>query len=517
MRDTFGTAFERTHMTSYDPTADLQALDALEMKLFARSYAMTDINFAGETVDPPKGAAARGEALAILSEESHELLCAPEVGEVLARLGAHADQLDEMRAAQVRVLTRDRDQSVTVPAKEEADYTRLVNEAIDVWHRAKPAGDWDSFEPYVDRIVETMRRFAGYKDATRDPYDVWLDEFEIGMSRAFYDRFFEQVKECVIPLVADVCAKGWQPSLASFQGHFDPACQWELARDIVELEGLDMDALVIGKTEHPFTDSAVSGHAFIASHVHEEDVISNVYSMLHEGGHALYEQGVNPAFDYNCLGGGISMGIHESQSRFFENIVGRSEAFAGPLLGLMQKRFPEQLGHVDPHEFFLAVNRSEPSLVRTEADELTYALHIIIRYEIEQLLFAGEAKASDVPRLWAERYKSYLGVDVPNHTCGALQDTHWAGGMFGYFPTYALGSAYASQYHDKMVAEGMDFDGLLAAGDLAPIRAWLHDRIWQYGRSKDPEELVLIACGEPFDASHYTRYLTEKFSAIYGL
>ncbi len=504
-------------MTTYDPTSDLAALDALELKLFARRYAMGDINFNGETIDPPKGAPARGEALAILSEEAHELLCAPEVGEVLERLAAHAELLDDTHAHQVRVLTRDREQSISVPAREEADYTRLVSEAGDVWHRAKLANDWASFEPYVDRIVETMRRFAGYKDPARDPYDVWLDEFEIGTSRAFYDRFFDQVKECVIPLVADVCAKGWQPSLDSFRGHFDAAKQWELARDIVELEGLDMDALVIGKTEHPFTDSLVSSHAFIASHVHEDDVISNVYSMLHEGGHALYEQGVNPAYDYTSLKGGVSMGIHESQSRFFENYVGRSEAFAAPLLGLLQRRFPEQLGSVNPHEFYLAVNRAEPSLIRTEADELTYALHIVIRYEIEQLLFSGEAKACDVPRLWAERYKGYLGVEVPDDRRGALQDTHWGGGMFGYFPTYALGSAYGAQYRDKMVEEGMDFDGLCAAGDLAPIRAWLAERIWQFGRAKDPNDLILGACGEPFDASHFTRYLTDKFTTIYGL
>ena len=498
---------------------DLAALDELEMKLFVRNYAMSSINYASETVDPPKGAEARGEVLAQFGAESQNLICDPAVGEMLERLGAAAaaGELDETRAAQVRVLKRDRDEVVDIPVDEAADFARLTNESFDVWRNAKLGNDWASFEPYLARIVETMQRFAGYIDADSDPYDVWLNRFEIGTSRAFYDRFFEEVKATVVPLVADVVAKGWQPDTSAFKQHFDGEEQWKLARDLVEAEGLDLDALVIGRVEHPFSDSLVSTHAFVTGHVHEDDVLSNVFSMLHEGGHALYEMGVDKAFDYTSLQHGVSMGVHESQSRFFENIVGRSEAFAPVLLGLIQKRFPGKIDQVTPHEFYLAVNRAEPSLIRTEADELTYALHVIIRYEIEQLLFSGEAKAADVPRLWAERYKSYLGVDVPDDSRGALQDVHWSGGMLGYFPTYALGSAYGAQFLDKMRAEGMDFEGICASGDLSPIRAWLGDRIWRHGRAKDPEQVILDACGEPFDASHFTRYLTEKFTRIYGL
>ncbi len=499
--------------------ADLAALDDLEMRLFARSYASSAINYAGETDGPPKGAEARGEVLALFGAEAQEMLCSKETGELLDRLAAAAEagELDEMRSAQVRVMRRDRSQLMDVPVDEAADFARLVNEASEVWRRVKNANDWDGFEPYLTRIVDTMQRFAGYKDASRDPYDVWLDEFETGSSRAFYDSFFDEVKACVVPLVAAVVEKGWQPSRACIEGTFAHDAQMAFTHDLLEVEGLDKDALVVGEVEHPFSDSLASSHVFVTTHVHEDDVVSSLYSVLHEGGHALYEQGSAPELDYTSLGGGTSMGIHESQSRFFENIIGRSEEFAPVLLRLLEKHFPGRFADVDPHDFFLAVNRAEPSLIRTEADELTYPLHVIIRYELEQLLFSGEAKASDIPRLWAEKYRSYLGIEVPDHARGALQDVHWSGGMIGYFPTYALGGAYGAQFLDAMIADGVDFSGTVSAGDLAPVRAWLGEKIWRHGRSKDPDEIVLAATGSPLDASHFTRYLERKFSAIYGL
>ena len=205
------------------------------------------------------------------------------------------------------------------------------------------------------------------------------------------------------------------------------------------------------------------------------------------------------------------------QSRFFENYVGRSEAFSAPLLAVLRKHFPGQFGRVTARQLYLATNRVEAQPIRTEADELTYPLHILVRYEIERDLLHGEATAADVPALWTEKYRQYLGIDVPNDATGALQDTHWSGGMIGYFPTYALGGAYGAQLRHAMIAEGMDWDGTLASGDLRRIRNWLREHIWKYGRAKDPAELIADACGEPFDVTYYTDYLVEKYSAIYGL
>ena len=500
-----------------NPRADMEALDSLERTLFSLGYAMGEIGSLGPVIDPPKATEERAEALATLQQASVEALCDPAVGSLLDRLVQEPELVGKTRMAQIKILKRDRAALVDVPAEEQAEFSRLTVEANDVWRRAKPANDWESFAPYLDRIVAALKSMAAKKDAEKDPYDVWLNEYEWGTDRAFYDRFFSQVKDCVVPLLADCMASRHKPGHSCVDGNFDEERQWKLARDLMSLEGLDEDALWIGRTEHPFTGGPSRSFVIIASHAYQDNLLSNVFSMLHEGGHALYEQNTDPAYRYTSLRGGTSMGMHEAQSRFFENLVGRSEAFAAPLLQCLVKRFPGQLRSVTPHLLYLAENCAEPGLVRTEADELTYPLHILVRYEIEQLLFSGEATAADVPRIWAQKYREYLGVSVPDDTRGALQDTHWSDGSFGYFPTYALGSAYGAQLKAAMVAGGMDFDAVCASGDLAPIREWLRDRIWRWGRSKDSGELIEAACGEPFSPVYYTDYLTEKFSTLYRL
>ena len=500
-----------------NPKADIEALDALERTLFSLNYALDEIGSLGSIIDPPKATVGRSEALAELERARVLALCDPDVGDVLKRLAATPELLSDVRNAQVRVLTRDRDALVRIPAEEQAEFTKLTCEAEDVWRRAKSVNDWASFSPYLDRIVAARKSMAASRDPERDPYDVWLDDYEPGCDRAFYDRFFAQVKDCVVPLLADCMASPSKPKHTYMEGDYDVERQWALARDLVDIEGVDPHALWLGRTEHPFTGGPSAGFVIIASHAYENDVLSNVFSMLHEGGHALYEQNVDPVYRLTSLKGGTSMGMHEAQSRFFENLVGRSEAFSEPLHAALMKHFPGRLSRVTPRQLYFSENGAEPGLIRTEADELTYPLHILVRYEIEQLLFSGEATAADVPRLWAEKYRAYLGVSVPDDTRGALQDTHWACGDFGYFPTYALGSAYGAQLKAAMVASGVDFDGACARADLAPIRAWLCENVWRWGRAKDPAEIIEAACGEPFSPVYYTDYLTEKFSALYRL
>lgn len=500
-----------------NPKADIAALEELERHLFAHRYAQTGMTCYGATIDPEAATADRGEALAILQEEDQRLLCSPETGTLLDRLVASTALLTPTQADQVRILQRDRAKLVDVPPEVSAAHTRLITEADDVWRHAKAAGDWGAFEPYLDRIVGSLREIAQCRRPGADPYDVLLDENELDTNRVFYDRFFAQVKEVVIPLLADVRSSRRRFGRNPFEGHFDTGRQWELARDLVRLQGLDERRLFLTSTEHPFSDGLTSNYAVIACHVREDDVLSNVFTMLHEGGHALYELGVEPALGRSSLMGGTSSGMHEAQSRFFENYVGRSLAFAPRLAEVMARQFRGQLGRATPNQLYVAANRVEAQPIRTEADELTYPLHVVIRYEIEQLLVSGEAQAADVPRLWAERYHDYLGIDVPNDARGALQDTHWSGGLFGYFPTYAYGSAIAAQLKAAMVRDGLDFDGVCASGDLMPIHEWLRTRIWRFGRSRDTAGLILDACGEPFSPSYYTDYLQDKFSALYGL
>ncbi|MBP3884447.1 MAG: carboxypeptidase M32 [Olsenella sp.] len=500
-----------------NPRADIAALNDLERHLFAHRYAQIGISCYGSSIDPEAACADRGEAQAILEEEDKELLCSEGTGALLDRLSTMKDLLTETQIDQVKILRRDRARLVDVPAEVQGEFTRLTTEATDVWRRAKAANDWKNFEPYLDRIVEQMTKIADLRNPHADPYDVWLDDYERGTDRAFYNNFFNQVKDTVVPLLDAIRKKRVRIDRSVIEGRFDINRQWEVARDLMDLEGLDPRVMFLTHTEHPYSDALTTNYAIIAAHPIEDDVSSNVFTMLHEGGHALYECGVNPAFNYTSLKGGTSSGMHEAQSRFFENYVGRSRAFAPHIVSIMAKHFRGQLGRVTANQFYMATNKVEGSLIRTEADELTYPLHILIRYEIEQMLFAGQCRAADVPDIWNEKYKAYLGVSVPDYAHGALQDTHWACGDLGYFPTYALGSAYGAQLRHQMIAEGLDWEATLASGDLAPIREWLRNRIWRFGRSRDAGELIESACGEPFSPTYYTDYLSEKFSSLYNL
>ncbi len=496
--------------------SDINALRELERHLFAHRYAESGMGAYGLTIDPPNAAEDRAEAMATLLEEDHNLLCSARMGATLDRLNLCADRLDEVTRAQAKVVRRDRERMVNVSPADSAALSRLTNEAMEVWTRAKAGNDWESFAPYLDSIVDLMRHIAVSRDASADPYDVWLDEYEQGTDAAFYDEFFRLVKDDVVPLLMDVSTRR-QPSRACIEGRFDEGRQWLLARDIAILQGVDLDSWWLTASEHPFSDAPSMHYAITAAHVYGDDITSNVFTMLHEGGHNLYEQGVDAAFNRTSLAGGTSMGMHEAQARFFENYIGRSRAFAGPLLSAMQQRFHGQLDRVTPQQFYLATNRAVPGPIRMEADELTYPLHIAVRYEIEKLLMSGQATAADVPGLWRDLYKAYLGVSVADYATGPLQDSHWASGGIGYFPTYALGSAYGAQLRSQMIADGIDWEGTLSRGDLAPIRDWLRAHVWRWGRSKEPAEIIRAACHTPFDPRHYTNYLREKFSGIYGL
>ena len=496
---------------------DLETLNRIERRLFAHRYASTELDTFGASLDPAKASADRSEALAVLAEEDHELLNAPGVGEALDRLQARAEELPELVATQVRVLARDRHRVVSVPADLQTAFVRLTAESYETWLKAKADANWVLFAPYLDRLVDLKRQIALARDPSAHPYDTLLDEFEPGTNRAFYNSFFGRVKQAVVPLLSAVSMSKRNLSRACVEGHFDERRQWDLAWDICGLMGIDDDAHYLTSSPHPFSDAMTSNYAVTSAHVVGNDVMSNVYTMLHELGHSLYEQGVNPEFNRTSLKGGVSCGIHESQSRFFENYVGRDRAFMRPLLALMRNRFPGQMSRVTPNQLYLAVNRVSPSLIRVTADELSYPLHILVRYEVEQLLLDGKAKALDVPKLWADRYESYIGVRPTDDAQGALQDVHWAMGEFGYFPSYALGNAYAAQLRAKMIDEGIDWNGLLRNGDLAPIRAWLKKRVWQFGRSKEPRQIIEDACGEPFSVRHYATYLTDKYTQLYGL
>ncbi len=496
---------------------DLETMRRIERRLFAHRYASTELDAFGSSIDPRKATADRSEALSVLAEEDHELLSAPGVGEAIDRLCRRANELEPLVATQAKVLAMDRWRIVSAPAELRSEFVRLTAESYDVWVRARREDDWQSFAPYLDRLVGIRKEMALAQNPNAHPYDTLLDEYEPGTNRAFYNSFFARVKHSVVPLLSAISMSNRNIRRSCVEGHFDERRQWDLAEDICEIMGIDESAHYLTSTVHPYSSAMTSNYVVTASHIVGDDLMSNVYTMLHELGHNLYEQGVDPKFNRTSLKGGTSSGMHEAQSRLFENLVGRDRAFMGPLLELMRHRYPGQLGRVTPNQLYGAVNLVTPSLIRVNADEVSYPLHILVRYEIERLLFDGEATARDVPKLWADLYERYIGIRPTNDADGALQDVHWAMGDFGYFPAYALGNAYAAQLRAKMLEEGMNWNALLREGNLEPIRAWLKEHIWQYGRSKKPRQLIQEACGEPFSPRHYANYLTEKFTALYGL
>lgn len=495
----------------------IESFDELQRRVESYDVALNIIEYDSQTVAPAAGAAAHGEAQATLFAAMHDLQCSPETGELLAQLNERKAELDPLHAAELRVFTRTYEQDSRVPAQVAADYKRLTTESFHVWRQARENNDFAGFEPYLDRIFDSLREQAHYIAPEKDPYDVWLDRWEPGCSREVCDGFFDTVGKTVTPLVHAIVEQGIPTYEFAHQSVPVPV-QQAIAYDTAQAIGLDMSRLTFGLTAHPFTTCFDRNDVRIAHHYYENNVLECLATTIHEGGHSLYEQNVDPKYSFTCLKGGASAGMHESQSRLMENMVGRSRPFMEVLLPILRKHVPEIYNGVDADQLYRASNLVHPSLIRTQADELTYPLHVLVRYECEKLLMSGEVKAADIPALWNDLMKRHLGVEVPNDTVGCLQDMHWASNFVGYFTSYALGNAYAAQFvhHARQAYDG-DVDAAIASGDVTPITGWLKENVWQHGGSLDPQDRITAACGEPFDPTYYTRYLGEKYGELYGL
>ena len=492
----------------------LARLAELQKKLYAYQAADSALYLDGTTVAPKDTAEGRGVALGILAGERHRLFSAPETGELLDFLWERGAELDQLRRRQVEELRRSYAQLTRIPAEEYMEYAMLTNEAGDVWHRAKEAGDIELFRPLLEKLVAFNIRFAGYYDSTKAPYDALLNEYERGVDTVYLDGFFAALRGRIVPLLRAIGEKE-QPDDSFLYRHYPVEAQRKFSDYLMEVLGLDRAHCTIGETEHPYTLEFNNKDVRITTHYHEDDVGNSMYSVIHEGGHAKYELGICDEVQYTCLAGGVSMGVHESQSRFYENLIGRSLPFIRAIFPKMKEFFPEQLSDVTAEQFYRAVNKVQPSLVRTEADELTYCLHVMVRYEIEKQLIGGTLAVADVPAAWNRLYKEYLGIDVPDDRSGCLQDSHWSGGAFGYFPSYALGSAYGAQMLKNMEGE-MDVWGPVSRGDLSGVSGWLGEKVHQFGGLLEPADVVKNACGE-FDPTVFAEYLEKKYADLYGL
>ncbi|MBQ9459749.1 MAG: carboxypeptidase M32 [Oscillospiraceae bacterium] len=492
-----------------------EKLAALQQKMAAYGHAMSLISYDGVTGAPKGVADNRAQTLGVLSEETYLLSTGKDTVDLLELLDAHKDELSRHEKREVQLLLKDIRMMQKIPMDQYVEFQKLMVEADDVWHKAKETNDWKLFEPMLDRIFDFHKRIAAWCAPEKKPYDYWLDRYEEGLTMERCEAFFSTLREHIVPLLKRVQSRPQLDNSVLF-GNFPAEAQEKFSYDLMKLIGLDLDRVGLAATEHPFTTSLGSHlDERITTHYFENDFSNSMYSIVHEGGHALYDTGSARELAYTALDCGVSMGIHESQSRFYENIIGRSQAFCEYVFPMAQKYFPE-LKTRTADEFFRAVNRVEPGLIRIEADELTYALHIMVRYELEKRVMAGELEVRELPREWNRLYKEYLGVDVPDDKRGVLQDSHWSGGAIGYFPSYALGSAYGAQYLRKM-KETVDVDACVRAGNFQPINEWLRERIWQYGSLMTPAEVFQNATGEAFDPTVFTSYLEDKFTKLYNL
>ncbi len=509
--------------TDNRPLPDLLTeFDALQRRICSYERALGVMEYDDQTTAPESAAPASGEAASVLYAAMHELQSSAETGELLAALQEHAAELDDLHAAELRSFARVYDEERRLPAEMVADYRHILAEAFPAWRAAKNANDFAAFAPYLERVFNLLREQSACLNPQADPYDVQLDRQQRGNSQAVCDAFFSQVREVASPLVKAIAEKEAAeggPRAYPFAARRVPAAaQQDLAWDLSRVIGLDTTRLTFGLTEHPCSYDLGIEDVRIAHHYYEDNVLDGVSTTCHEGGHALYMQNVDPRYSFTCLHGGLDAGIHESQSRLMENNVCRSRAFMEVLLPLLQKHAPEAYAGVSADELYRASNVVRPSLIRTQADELTYPLHVMVRYECEKRLMAGELAVADIPAFWNDLMRDYLGVEVPDDAHGCLQDMHWASSYVGYFSGYALGNAYAAQFmHCARAAYAGDMDAAVAAGDLTPVTGWLKDHVWRHGRSLDPNELIESACGEPFDPAYYVVYLQEKFGALYGV
>jgi carboxypeptidase Taq len=478
------------------------------------------LHWDARTTVPPKGVDQRSEVLGFLETEIYRLTVAPEMDRFLNELSAEADLagFDPVIARSVREYKKENDRMKKIPAVVYEEYVVLTAKAEHVWEKAKSDADFRLFEPYLTKIVDFNRRFAELWGYQGHPYDALLDPYEPDLTVATLDQLFAELRWATVVLLKQIQSMG-KPVNASFlQGRFARDRQETLGRFFLREIGFDFDAGHLAESVHPFTGGANHpGDVRLTTHYYEDNPLISIFSCIHEGGHGIYEQNIDPKLLNTPLGTGASMGIHESQSRFYENIIGRSRNFWQHYYPKVQTMFPEEFRGIGPDDFYLALNRVTPSFIRVEADELTYNLHIILRYEIEKALIGGECRVIDLPSVWNEKMLEYLGVQPRNDAEGVLQDTHWSGGDFGYFPSYSIGNIYSAQFSAAMERAGLNLDDSLAAGDFQRIKQWLSRHIHNYGKLKTPAEILKDATGETIDAGYLIRYLERKFRKVYGI
>lgn len=494
----------------------LETYKKLRNKLNAFSYALYIISWDSET-EAPKGCLEErsnqiGELVSMMLEVSHS----KEYIECVNKLYNGREKLNQDQKLEIEKVYEALTKELKIPEAELVEYEVLLAKAQNTWCEAKLSNNYKLFSPVLEKIILWQKKYINYLETdTLKGYNVLLNDYEKGFTTDEYNKFFAVLKEELVPFVKRITSQKQVNDEFNYLS-YDVDKQKEFANYLMDVMCFSKDFGLVKESEHPFTSGYGTTDVRVTTHYYENLLTSSIFSMIHELGHATYERQCNPKYDNTALSGGTTMAMHESQSRFYENVVGRSYSFWKRHYPKLQKLFRKNLKNVSLDDFYHAVNKVEKSLIRTEADELTYPLHIMVRYDIEKMIFTSDVDVENLPIIWNNLYKEYLGIDVPSDTLGILQDVHWAGGSFGYFPTYALGSAYAAQLYNQMKKE-IDIEVVFGAKTLTKVNKWLKDKVHKYAGSKTPKEILLLVTGEEFNPKYYVEYLKEKYSKIYNL
>jgi carboxypeptidase Taq len=468
-----------------------------------------------ETKLPRAGAPARAEQRATIERLAHELVAGDELARVLAELDEDSFPPESVDGALVRVVRREHEKARRVPAELRADITRAGSLGIAAWWEALATADYDLLLPHLERQIELKHRYVACFDGFDDPYDVLLDDYEEDMKAAEVDVVFDVLKRELIPLVQQVSSA--EPVDDSFlRTQWDRESQRAFSMGVLDEFGFDPTSWRLDDTQHPFASSPSPRDIRITTRF-DLDNIHGIFSCLHEFGHGIYEWQVGDELFRTPLAHGASSALHESQSRMWENLVGRSRPFWNRYYPRLQEAFPAQLGRVDVEAFYRGINKIQPSLIRVDADEVTYNLHIILRYELERQLFGGDLTARELPEAFDAKMEQYLGQRAPNVSQGVIQDMHWADALFGYFPTYALGNVISVQLWDRVNDDVPTLDDQIERGEFGTLRDWFGEHLHRFGRMYSPAEIVRRAAGAPIDPTPYVAYLRRKAEDVAGV
>lgn len=465
---------------------------------------------------PPMGAEARGQQLATLGKIAQEKFTADEVGKLLEDLEKEYADVETDDGAMIRVAKRNYDKAKVVPSSFVAEQAKTASKAIEAWVEAKAKSDFSIFLPHLEKNVELVKKYISFFPPADHPYDVLLDDYEPGMKTSEVKEIFGNLRPKQVELLKKI-SQAKQVNDKFLHKKYNEEKVWAFSEKIVSKFGYDFNRGRQDKAPHPFETTFSVNDVRITNRFETDNPLATLFSAMHECGHALYEMGVNPAYERTPLENGTSLAVHESQSRMWENLVGRSLPFWQYFYADLKKIFSSQLDGVNVKQFYKAVNKVEPSFIRVNADEATYNMHIMLRLELEIGMVDGSIKIKDLPEIWNTKMREYLGITPPDDKHGVLQDIHWSYGSIGYFSTYALGNIVSAQLWEKINKDIYNLEEQIRKGQFEQLREWLREKIHVYGHKYDPQDIVQKVTGSKIDSAAYVRYLTKKYSEIYDL